>query len=32
VKPILASYRDDGRDPPIGSGHAEQITIDLAAA
>jgi predicted RNase H-like HicB family nuclease len=29
---MLASYRDQGREPPIGGGHAEQITIDLAAA
>ena len=29
---MLASYRDEGREPPIGGGHAEQITIDLAAA
>jgi predicted RNase H-like HicB family nuclease len=29
---MLASYRDEGQEPPIGAGHAEQITIDLAAA
>lgn len=29
---MIASYRDEGRDPPIGGGHAEQVTIDLAAA
>lgn len=29
---MLASYRDDGREPPIGGGHAEQVTIGLAAA
>jgi predicted RNase H-like HicB family nuclease len=29
---MLASYRDEGREPPIGGGHAEQITIGLAAA
>jgi predicted RNase H-like HicB family nuclease len=28
---MLASYRDEGRPPPIGAGHAEPITIDLAA-
>jgi predicted RNase H-like HicB family nuclease len=28
---MLASYRDEGRAPPIGAGHAEPITIDLAA-
>jgi predicted RNase H-like HicB family nuclease len=26
---MLASFRDEGREPPIGGGHAEQITIDL---
>lgn len=29
---MLASYRDEGRQPPIGGGHVEPITIDLAAA
>ena len=29
---LIASYRDEGREPPIGGGHAEQVTIDLAAA
>lgn len=29
---MIASYRDQGREPPIGGGHAEQLTIDLAAA
>jgi hypothetical protein len=29
---MIASYRDEGREPPIGGGSAEQITIDLAAA
>jgi predicted RNase H-like HicB family nuclease len=29
---MIASYRDEGREPPIGGGHAEQVTIDLAAA
>ncbi len=25
-------YRDEGRAPPIGGGHVEQLTIDVAAA
>jgi hypothetical protein len=29
---MIASYRNEGREPPIGGGHAEQVTIDLAAA
>jgi hypothetical protein len=29
---MIAPNRDGGREPPIGGGHAEQITIDLAAA
>jgi predicted RNase H-like HicB family nuclease len=29
---MIASYRDEGRELPIGSGHAETITIDVAAA
>jgi predicted RNase H-like HicB family nuclease len=29
---LVASYRDEAREPPIGGGHAEQVTIDLAAA
>ena len=28
---MIASYRDEGREPPIGGGHVEPITIDLAA-
>lgn len=28
---MIASYRDEGREPPIGGGRAEQITINLAA-
>lgn len=28
---MIASYRAEGREPPIGRGHAERITIDLAA-
>ncbi|MFI4990536.1 MAG: type II toxin-antitoxin system HicB family antitoxin [Solirubrobacterales bacterium] len=26
---VVASYRDEGREPPIGSGHAEALTINL---
>ena len=32
AREMIASYRDEGREPPIGGGHAEQVTIDLAAA
>ena len=28
----VASTRDEGREPPIGGGHVEQVTIDVAAA
>ncbi len=28
---MIASYQDEGREPPIGGGHVEPITIDLAA-
>jgi len=28
---MLASYRDEGREPPIGAGSVEPITINLAA-
>ncbi len=31
AKKMIASYRDEGREPPIGGGHVEPITIDLAA-
>jgi predicted RNase H-like HicB family nuclease len=31
AREMIASYRDEGREPPIGGGHAEPITIDLAA-
>ncbi len=31
AREMLASYRDDDREPPIGAGHAEPIAIDLAA-
>jgi len=32
AREMIASYRDEGREPPIGGGHAEKVTIDLAAA
>jgi hypothetical protein len=32
VREMIASYRDEGREPPIGGGHTESITIDVAAA
>ncbi len=32
AREMNASYRDQGREPPIGAGQAEQVTIDLAAA
>jgi predicted RNase H-like HicB family nuclease len=32
AREMIASYRDEGRKPPIGGGHAEQVTIDLATA
>jgi len=32
AREMLASYRDEGREPPTGAGHVEPITIDLAAA
>jgi predicted RNase H-like HicB family nuclease len=32
AREMLTSYRDEGRQPPIGGGHVEPITIDLAAA
>jgi predicted RNase H-like HicB family nuclease len=28
---MIASYRDEGREPPIGSGQVEALTISLAA-
>jgi len=28
---MIASYRDEGREPPVGGGHVEPITIDLGA-
>ena len=32
AREMIASYRDESREPPIGGGHAEQVTIDLATA
>lgn len=32
AREMIASYRDQGRKPPIGGGHAERVTIDLPAA
>jgi predicted RNase H-like HicB family nuclease len=32
AREMVASYRDEGREPPVGGGHVEQIEIDLAAA
>ncbi len=29
---MVASYRSEGRKPPIGGGHTEKLTIDIAAA
>jgi predicted RNase H-like HicB family nuclease len=31
AREMIASYHDEGREPPIGGGHVEAITIDLAA-
>ena len=31
AREMIATYHDEGRAPPIGGGHAEPITIDLAA-
>jgi predicted RNase H-like HicB family nuclease len=31
AREMIASYHDDGREPPIGGGHVEPITIELAA-
>ena len=30
AREVVASYRDEGREPPIGGGHVEKLTIDLA--
>jgi predicted RNase H-like HicB family nuclease len=32
AREMSASYRDEGREPPIGGGHVEQVTIDVGAA
>jgi predicted RNase H-like HicB family nuclease len=32
AREMIASYREEGREPPIGGGHVERVTIDLAAA
>lgn len=32
AREMVASYRDEGRVPPIGGGYVEQVTIDVAAA
>ena len=32
ARELIASYREEGRQPPIGGGHAEAITIEFAAA
>ena len=32
AREMIASYREEGKDPPIGGGHVERVTIDLAAA
>ena len=31
AREMVASYRDEGREPPIGGGRVESIEIDLAA-
>ena len=30
AREMIASYREEGREPPIGGGRVESITIDLA--
>lgn len=32
AREMIDSYRHEGREPPIGGGHVEQLTIDVAAA
>jgi len=32
AREMIAAYRDEGRTPPIGGGHVERVTIDIAAA
>ncbi|MCP9486360.1 MAG: type II toxin-antitoxin system HicB family antitoxin [Gaiellaceae bacterium MAG52_C11] len=31
AREMIASYRDEGREPPIGGGSVEPFTIDFAA-
>jgi len=31
AREMMASYRAEGREPPIGSGHVDTLTIDSAA-
>lgn len=31
ARELAASYREEGREPPVGTGHAEQVTIVLPA-
>lgn len=31
AREMLASYRAEGREPPIGGGSVESVTIDIAA-
>lgn len=30
AREMVASYRDEGREPPIGGGRVESVEIDLA--
>ena len=32
AREMIASYHDEGREPPIGGGHVEQVTIGVAEA
>jgi len=32
AREMIVSYRGEGREPPIGGGHTEPLTIDLATA
>ena len=32
AREMIASYEAEGRQPPIGGGHTEPFTIELAAA
>jgi len=31
AREMIASYREEGREPPIGGGHVEALTTNLAA-